>query len=376
MKIVFVLPEMRGGGTERVVASLSSEFINRGYEVAIMLFAGDQVVYELNPKVEVVRVGAESKGNPLIRFKRLVNMRRFYKENEGCYIFAFSVMGTVFSVLSAFGIKHRLLVSERNDPTKMHHQGLRDWAYSKADCLVFQTEDMVKLFPKKIQSKGTVIPNPVSEDIPEPYVGVRDHRIVNVARLQPQKNHRLLMISFAMFLDMLEDSSEEYNTHQHANREVGNGNDTNDFTLHIYGEGSLKEELTELAEELEISDKVFLHGFTNNAREEIKNAGMFALSSDYEGISNSMIEALAMGIPTISTDCPVGGSRMYIEDGVSGLLTPVGDSKGLANAMYRVATELELANTLSTNAAKVREKYSLSKIADEFLIAAGLTRTV
>ena len=349
MKIVFVLPEMRGGGTERVVASLSSEFINRGYEVAIMLFAGDQVVYDLDPKVEVVRVGVTTNGNPLLRIKRLQNMRKFYKQNEGCYIFGFSVMGTVFSVISSWGIKHRLLVSERNDPTQMHHQRLRDWAYSKAERIICQTDDMLQLFPSRIKNKGVVIPNPISEDIPEPYIGTRDNRIVNVARLQPQKNHKLLLEAFAKLQNKLVD-----------------------YTLHIYGEGGLMDELKSYANQLKIADKITFHGFTNNAREEIKNAGMFVLSSDYEGISNSMIEALAMGVPTISTDCPVGGSRMYIEDGVSGLLTHTGDASELADAMYRVATEPELAKKLSENSIAIRQKYSLSKIADQFLKAAGL----
>ena len=350
MKIVFVLPEMRGGGTERVVASLSSEFINRGYEVAIMLFAGDQVVYDLNPKVEIVRVGVTTNGNPLLRLKRIANMRKYYKKNEGCYIFGFSVMGTVFSVIAALGIRHRLLVSERNDPTQMHHKWLRDWAYTKAECIVCQTEDMLKLFPTKIRNKGMVIPNPISDDIPEPYTGNRDHRIVNVARLQPQKNHKLLLEAFALFLR----------------------NCVDDYTLHIYGEGPLMSDLQSYATDLKISDHVTFHGFTNNAREEIKNAGMFVLSSDYEGISNSMIEALAMGIPTISTDCPVGGARMYIEDGVSGLLTQTGDAGKLSVAMLRVATEPELAAKLSENSVTIRQRYSLSKIADQFLEAAGL----
>ena len=358
MKIVFVLPEMRGGGSERVVAALSEEFINRGYEVAILLFAGDQVVYKLNPKVEIVVTGQESKGNPLLRIKRIINMRKYYRKNEGCYIFSFCVMGTVFSVLAAAGIKHRLLVSERNDPSRISHQGLRDWAYRHAEKLVFQTKDMQQYFSKDIQKKSVVIPNPVSADIPEPYTGTRSRRIVNVARLQPQKNHKLLLDAFALYQDMLEVDADMPTDEP--------------YTLHIYGEGELLDELKTHAEELKIEETVTFHGFTNNAKEEIKDASMFVLSSDYEGISNSMIEALAMGVPTISTDCPVGGSAMYIQDGENGLLTKVGDAKELAFAMHKLATNPELSAKLSENAPKIRETFSLSKIADEFLKAAEI----
>ena len=142
MQIVFVLPDMPGGGSDRVVAMLANEFVKRGYEIAILLFAGSRVVYPLDERVEVVITGEESGGNPLIRIKRILNMRKYYKKNKGCYIFSFCVMGTVFSVLSAAGIPHRMLVSERSDPTRIPHQKLRNWAYNKAEKLVFQTEDM------------------------------------------------------------------------------------------------------------------------------------------------------------------------------------------------------------------------------------------
>ena len=357
MKIVFVLPEMRGGGSERVVAALSEEFLNRGYEVAILIFAGDQVVYDLDPRVEIVRAGVESKGNPILRLKRVKNMRAFYKANKDCYIFSFCVMGTVFSVLATFGMARKMLVSERNDPTRIEHPHIRNWSYRHADRLVFQTYDMSKCFPKAISKKGVVIPNPISTDIPEAYEGERDYRIVNVARLQKQKNHVLLIEAFSKFIDMLESDT-----------------DVNEipYSLHIYGEGELRKELEAQIKALSLEDKVVLHGFTNNARDEIKNAGMFVLSSDYEGISNSMIEALAMGVPTISTDCPVGGSKMYIEDGKSGLLTKVGDADELAEAMYKLATNPEMAKSFSKESVKIRDKYSLEKIADEFLKAAGL----
>lgn len=351
MKIVFVLPEMLGGGSERVVAALSGEFVKRGYEVGILLFAGKQVVYELDSRVEVCSVGEESKGNPLTRIKRIINMRKYYKKNKGCYIFSFSVMGTVFSVLAAAGIPHRLLVSERNDPSKipLKHKIVRNWSYRYAEKLVFQTDDMVEYFPKDIQKKSVVIPNPVSSDIPKPYVGKRDNRIVNVARLQPQKNHKLLIDAFSIFNKI------------HS-----------EYELHIYGQGELEDELRKQTKQLGIVDKAIFHGFSNNVKEEIKNAAMFVLSSDYEGISNSMIEALAMGIPTISTDCPVGGSRMYIENEVSGLLTPVGDADKLSKAMIKMVEDSNLAARCSENSIKITDLYSLEKIASRFLKAANI----
>ena len=117
---------------------------------------------------------------------------------------------------------------------------------------------------------------------------------------------------------------------------------------------------------------MIFRGFSDNVKEEIIDSAMFVLSSDYEGISNSMIEALAMGIPVISTDCPGGGSRIYIENNVSGLLIPVGDKGALVDAMGKIAGNEEFAKQLSENSVKIRVNYGLSRIADKFLKEAGI----
>lgn len=109
------------------------------------------------------------------------------------------------------------------------------------------------------------------------------------------------------------------------------------------------------------------HGFQADVREQIKDAAMFVLSSDYEGISNSMLEAMALGMPVIATDCPIGGSKMYIKDGINGLLVPVGDAQALAAAMDRLAGDAAFARQLGAEAAKVKENLAVSRIADRFL---------
>ena len=348
IKIVFVLPDMAGGGTERVVALLSNEFVKRGFPVTILLFAGSHTEYPLDKRVEVIVAGETSGGKISVRLKRLKAMRRFYKENKGCYIFAFSAMGAVFSALAAFGIPHRMLVSERNDPSRYEHGTVRNLAYLKAEKLILQTEEMRRLFPDKLQKRAVVIPNPVSSDIPKPFRGERKKRVVSVARLQPQKNQKLLIAAFADFVRQYQD-----------------------YELHIFGVGELEEELCRQAARLGIEDKVIFRGFSSNVKQEIWDSAMFVLSSDYEGISNSMIEALAMGVPVISTDCP-GGSRAYIKNGISGILTPVGDKEALTKAMMKVADSPQFAEILSQNGAKIKETYSLSRIADRFLEEAGI----
>lgn len=346
-KIVFVIPNMTGGGTERVVALLANRYSARGIPVAVLLFAGNETAYPLDPCVEVMSVGKPSGGNPLVQAARLFKMRQYYRQNKGCQIWAFSAMGAVFSAVAALGQKHFFLVSERNDPARYAHRHIRDLCYRRAEVVVCQTEDAAKSFPAGIRKKSVVIPNPL-EPTEEAYFGEREKRIVAVGRLNAQKNHRLLLRAFADFA-------------KHHK----------EYVLELYGQGELEASLRALASELKIADRTLFKGFSKQVLSEIKTAAMYVLSSDYEGISNSMLEAMSLGIPVIATDCPVGGSRMYIKDGVNGFLVPVGDVSALVQAMERLADEPALGESFGREAVKLRKELATAKIADRFL---ALTR--
>lgn len=342
-KIVFVIPDMPGGGTERVVALLANEYSARKIPVTILLFAGNERAYPLDPRIEVVSVGGPSGGNLRTRLCRLLCMRRFYRDNKNCQIWAFSAMGAVFSALAALGQRHFFLVSERNDPSRYEHRRIRDFCYGLANVVVCQTPDAAEQFARRIRRKSVVIPNPL-EITETPFSGERDKRIVAVGRLSAQKNHSLLLQAFSDFAK------------DHA-----------DYVLEIYGQGELEGELRELASRLGIGEKVIFQGFSSRVRSDIRTAAMYVLSSDYEGISNSMLEAMTLGLPVIATDCPIGGSRMYIKSGVNGFLTPVGDAGAMAQAMRKLADEPSLAGRFGREAVKLKEELAVTKIADRFL---------
>ena len=94
---------------------------------------------------------------------------------------------------------------------------------------------------------------------------------------------------------------------------------------------------------------------------------MFVSSSDFEGMSNSMLEAMAIGLPCVCTDCPAGGARAVIEDGKNGLLVPVNDAIALSDAMKRVASDTIFAEKLSKNASNIRKNQSVEKIIDKWM---------
>lgn len=351
MKIVFVVPDMAGGGTEHVISLLANEYVKRGIDTAILSFAGMQQAYPLDERVETVSAGAPSGGNIKVRLQRLVFMRRYFKRNKGCYIFSFSTFGTGFIVMSTLGMKRRMLVSERTDPRSCDHKAYRNFFYLFADRMVCQTQDAVACFPKVLQKKACVIGNPIEDTLPERFDGVRRKSIATAGRLEPVKNHHMLIEAFGLF----------EKTHP-------------DYTLDIYGQGSLEEELKAYAVSLGVEDKVIFHGFCKNVKEEIRECSMFVLSSNYEGVSNSMIEALAMGIPVIATDCPIGGSRTYIKNGQNGLLVSVNNAAEMENAMTKIVDNPELSEKLSKTAIKIRKMCSIEKIASEFYDSATKNR--
>ena len=346
-KIVFVVPDMAGGGTEKVISLLANEFVKRGIPVGILTYAGNEYAYYLDENVERYCAALASSGSLKIRLQRFKNMRSYLKKNKGCKIFSFSTIGTGFVVLSTLFMKRDMLVSERTDPLSCDHKLYRNFFYLFAHTLVCQTEDGIKCFPKIIRKKACVIGNPISENLAPVYRGERKKEIVTVGRLQPVKNQKILITAFANLTEC-----------------------NKDYTLHFYGKGPLEEELKKQAKDLNIESKVYFHGFIENIDEKIRESSIFVLSSNYEGISNSMIEALGLGMAVIATDCPIGGSKMYIKHGINGLLIPVDDADALYEAMKQLVDSDELRQTISKNAEQVRREYNIKRIADQMLEAA------
>ena len=220
MKVIFVIVSMGGGGAERVISILANQFVKRGIDVTIMMTAGDEVAYELDERIHLFCAGKSSGGSMKKRIDRIKNMRKVFKENRDSIIISFGPGTSFFAVTADLFLKHKFIISERNDPAICPYPKLRNIVYNRAEKLVFQTEDAMRCFPQKMQQKGCVIPNPISGKLPEPYAGVRQKTIVAVGRLEDQKNYVLLINAFHKF-------HEEYP----------------DYELHIYGKGSLQEKL-------------------------------------------------------------------------------------------------------------------------------------
>lgn len=344
MEIIFVTSALHGGGAERVLTTLANRFAGQGDRVTILMTAGDEVVYPLHPKIEAVSIGQASHGNPAVQIRRLFQIRKFFRAHRKAYIVSFSTTINLFTALASPGLKNRVILSERNDPNQCGYAWLRNLLYRLGDGFVFQTEEARDCFPVFVREKSAVIPNPIRRDLPEVFTGRREKKIAAVGRLEPQKNHRLLLEAFAAF-------HKRYP----------------EYTLHIFGAGALEQALDERRAELKLEDCVILEGFHQDILERIRACSMYVLSSDYEGISNSLMEAMALGIPCISTNCPIGGSAMCITHGKNGLLVPVGNVDALQEAMERLAASYAagdgFAEKIGRNAAEIRDTFAEEKIA-------------
>ena len=200
----------------------------------------------------------------------------------------------IFALLVNLGLKSKVIISERAHPKMGTQSFLRKFGqkhiYKLANKIVLQTNDVKKFYTNKIQEKCVVIPNPINENLPEKYEGERKKIICAAGRLTEQKNFTMLINSFAKF----------YENHK-------------DYKLIIYGEGEQRKSLEAQVETLNLKEQISLPGYTNNVNEKMYDCSMYISSSNFEGISNSMLEALAMGMPTICTDCEVRRSSPCYE---------------------------------------------------------------
>ncbi|MBE6957653.1 MAG: glycosyltransferase family 4 protein [Ruminococcaceae bacterium] len=348
MKIVFTMAYMQGGGAERVVSELANCFAGRGHEVSIITTRGGNCVYPLDENVQLIDLSGQDRGI----LSRVRAVRKCIKENRFDAVISFLVNTNIETILSGLFLKTPVIISERNnpyvDPKNKIFRIMRSFTYPFADGYVFQTPDAREFFGKGIQKHSTVIMNPINPELPEPFQGLRDKRIVNVGRLVPQKNQKMFIDAFAEFFEAYPD-----------------------YIAEIYGDGPMEQELAAYIQSKQLEEKVILKGFSKNVIPEIASAGIFAMSSDYEGMSNALIEAVGMGIPCVCTDHPIGGARMTIEEGISGFLVPVGDAHAMAEKMKAIAADPAMAESFSGKGLQLRQTLSIDAIADQWLAYMG-----
>ena len=347
-KIVFVIGIMGKGGAERVVAAIANELVKMKIRVRIITLYGNRQDYKLNERIELVPVFCKCKVRAVRPLERIKILRTVIKEFNPDCIISFLADVNIHTILANTRNRIPLIVSERNDPKqdpeKKWQRKLRDILYKKADGYVFQTEEAKQYFEKIIYRKDcfAIIPNPITPDLPY-HKQIDNKRLITACRLNKQKNIPLM-------IDAVGDLIEEGFL----------------CKLDIFGDGVLYDELKGYIEQKHLEKYVFLKGFTHDIYRQMAESVAFIITSNYEGISNSMLEALAIGIPVISTDCPVGGARMFIKDGKNGFLVPVGNKECVKEKIKWVLNNPKQAEILGQNAICIRKQLDINVITNQW----------
>ena len=350
MKIVFCIGSLGKGGAERVVANLSNYFIDK-YDVTIIKTIKDENEYELNSKIKVFSLDKTKKicsnfvKRNIERAKTLINIIK--KENPDIII-SFLPDPTYTLMFANLFLNKKVIISVRNDPKIEYNTFIKRMLvkllYTRADGFVFQTEDAKNWFSKKIQNKSTIIPNPINEKfIKDSYNGERKKEIVTVGRLNEQKNHKLLIEAFEKVVK------------KHS-----------EYVLKIYGTGYLEEELKTYVKAKNLENNIKFMGQSDNVKDDIYKSGAFVLSSDFEGMPNALMEAMALGLPCVSTDCPCGGPKFLIKNKKNGILVPIKDANKLANGINYMIENPEKAKFMGIEANKITNDLNPKKINDRW----------
>lgn len=360
--ILFLVSSMQGGGAERVAALLSNFWVENNYRVSLMpTFSGRGVcLYPLDKRVELEfladRVGSTDQ-SLFNRLRRFWVLRKAINEIKPDIIISFLTHVNIAAILSAFGTRIPVIVSERTYPPGyplgFFLTTLRKLTYPAASCVVMQTDQgMVWLKARVGKSSGVVIANPVEYPmaLAEPMrhvkdvVGKNQRLCIAVGRLVEEKG----------FLELISAFSQLSERHP-------------EWDLVILGEGPQRDALEKQITKLGCKGRVHLPGRAGNVAEWYSVAEVFIMNSTFEGFPNSLLEAMAYGLPVISTDCDTG-PRDMISHGVNGLLLPASDnSLKLSQAIESVIEDPDFAVSLGTAAKMVRNQFALSMMGDKWM---------
>ena len=389
-KILMVMPVMKGGGAERVASLLLNEFNHNGYDCEFLLTSSkteDIINRDLNPDIPVTSAYSYQKNNIFFKILELISsllckpfelfeipvpaffaylsffsqyhseikvLKEKLKKEPETKVVSFLQPSVPMTLIATKRLPNRVIISERGDPKRLlkkrYGYNFIKKYYQRADAVVFQTNDAKTVYPDNISEKGTVIFNPINDKLLEPYLGEREKYVTTFCRVSRQKNLPVLVEAFAGF-------HKEFS----------------DYRLKIIGEpqndddrASLNETKA-LADKLGITDYIDFMPFSAQVHSLIIRDAMYVNSSDYEGMSNAMLEAMAIGMPVICTDCPIGGANAVIDNNENGILTEVGNADELCEAMKRIANDSAFAETLSRNASQIRYNLSLENTAKKWM---------
>lgn len=349
MRIVIITSSLEPGGAQRVISNLILAWSNCGIESHLILLEKKERFYSIPPSVPIIEIGRKSNNVFLNKLRVLNAVRKNVKRIRPDVVLSMPEEIGIWIIGALLGTGFPVVVSERNNPWKMPYKKVtrlcRKVLYPFAKGYIFQSEKASSFFSKKIQAKGVVLDNPLDlSKIPDVYHGTRNNAFLFAGRLEEQKNPELLIRGFSVF-----------------NKRVPG------YKLLIFGEGSLKNNLAKLITELELDENVFLKGLCTDLFKQNADAKGFIMTSNYEGVPNSLIEAIASGIPSISTNFdPAGPKSVFQHESSMITIIPKNDCLALSESLEHLAKMgvNEMDYSVSEN---VKERFSSKSVSQQWL---------
>lgn len=324
--ILFYINMLCYGGAERVISNLANQFAGDGYRVIFVTSYPnpDQEEYCLKKDITRIYLADSKKGSFLRRNAEYITaLRKVIRQYRPALAVSFMPEPNFRNIIANTGLHTKTVISVRNDPNieyrGMLYRMLAKTLYQRADGIVFQTADAREYFEETIKKKSRIIYNSVAPEFYQvkQYEDKKD--IVTVGSFKRQKNHKLLIKAFAGISGQIADN------------------------LVIYGDGPNRHELERYIKTLGMENRVLLKGNAADIQNEIIRYKLFVLSSDYEGMPNALMEAMAAGMCCIASDCPCGGPRELF-GGREEYLFVTGSVRQLREKLLRYSTNESLRN--------------------------------
>ncbi|SAI69774.1 glycosyltransferase [Bordetella ansorpii] len=356
MRIMLLVSSMHAGGAERVAATLVNAWAARG-DTAILVptySSKGTCFYPLSDDVQLHwladRAGTRA-GGPLAAVRRLAALRAMVREMKPDVVVSFLTNVNIAAILATRGQEAPVIVCERTNPVVAAAAGrglsaLRRLLYPRADMVTVQAAATVEPFARMVPGirRLAVIANPLPSDLADaPLVPVDQaagrKRLAGMGRMVPEKQFDHLIAAFA-----------------------GLAPSHPDWDLWLWGDGPQREALEAQVAQAGLQGRVFMPGRTETPWEEMRMAHAFVMSSSVEGFPNVLLEAMSLGMPCVTYDCP-SGPREITREGQDALLVPLGDRAGLRNAIQALMDDPARRVELGARAAQsVRGRYSLPAV--------------
>lgn len=341
-KIVLIINHQDVGGAGKIIKYVANLLADNNYSVTLISLYDELSSPDLSKKVKCVCLRQKIFGVIIWRYNLIAKIRKEIKAIEPVVVCSFVSDVCFLARIATFGLPLKFVSAERGDPFSLSiiWKILIFWTYRNSNYCFFQLEKARDFFGKKVAKKSFVIPNVFKQqDGVTIYTEARKKTIVSAGRFDYQKGYDVLIRAFANI----------YKKHP-------------DYSLILFGDGTLLDYFRKLVSDLGIEKVVSFPGYVSAVANSIREEGIFVLSSRFEGIPNSMIEAMSIGIPCIATKCTPGGPEFLSKNGKNAALVEVDDIMGLTNAILKVIEDREYANYLSAHGCEIIQELKPERI--------------